>query len=241
MALNTALTLLILLISTIIRSTFGFGDALIAMPLLTLLLGIQTAAPLFACITTTIATLILLSSWRDIDFPSAWRLILATIAGIPFGILVLKFAPEKFVVQALGIFLLLFGLYRLTGAKLPSLKNRNWAYPFGFIGGIFGSAYNINGPPVVIYGSMCSWEPEKFRATLQSYFQPTGLVILISHFFSGLWTGQVLQLYLFNLPIILVATWIGTKISQLIPTERFEKFLFVAFLLLGLLLLLSSQ
>ena len=38
----------ILFISTFIRSTLGFGDALLAMPLLTLIIGVQTATPLVA-------------------------------------------------------------------------------------------------------------------------------------------------------------------------------------------------
>ena len=41
---------------------------------------------------------------------------------------------------------------------------------FGFFAGILGGAYNTNGPPVVIYGSLRKWSPATFRATLQGYF-----------------------------------------------------------------------
>jgi hypothetical protein len=30
----------------------------------------------------------------------------------------------------------------------------------------------MNGPPLVIYGALRRWTPERFRATLQGYFLP---------------------------------------------------------------------
>jgi hypothetical protein len=47
------LTCTILFLSTLTRSTLGFGDAVVAMPLLALALGIRTAAPLVALVAAT--------------------------------------------------------------------------------------------------------------------------------------------------------------------------------------------
>ena len=41
------LVFLIIFVAFLVRATFGFGDALVAMPLLTILVGIRLAAPLF--------------------------------------------------------------------------------------------------------------------------------------------------------------------------------------------------
>ena len=38
----------VLFLGSLVRSTFGFGDALVAMPLLTLLIPIRVATPLVA-------------------------------------------------------------------------------------------------------------------------------------------------------------------------------------------------
>ena len=236
--LTLLLTLLIFFIATTIRSTFGFGDALITMPLLTIILGIQTATPLFALVASTVALIIVLFSRQSIDFKAAWRLVIATVVGIPFGILLLKVAPEKIVIKALGVFLIVFGIYRLTRSELPRLTNGRWAYLFGFIAGILGSAYNTNGPPIVIYGTMQRWNPERFRATLQGYFLPSGLVIIASHSLNHLWTLNVFRLYLLALPVVLIATLIGGKLNQLIPIQRFGRLLFTIFIFLGVLLLI---
>ena len=83
-------TLTILAFSTTIRAVFGFGDALIAMPLLAIVLGLKTATPLVALVSFTIAVVMLFSTWRNLKVGSASRLIISTLVGIPVGILLLK-------------------------------------------------------------------------------------------------------------------------------------------------------
>ena len=77
------LVLSILFISTFTRSALGFGDALIAMPLLALVVGMQVATPLTALGASTIALTILVSGgWRKVDLKAAWRLIVSSLVGI---------------------------------------------------------------------------------------------------------------------------------------------------------------
>lgn len=231
------LTLIILFASTLTRSTFGFGDALIAMPLLTLTIGVQTATPLVAFVATTIAISIVWPSWRSIDLQATWQLIVSSLIGIPVGLLVLKTAPEEVVKGFLGLAVILVGLYNLVQPRLITLYQQKWAYLFGFVAGVLGGAYNTNGPPVVIYGALNRWPPDRFRATLQGYFLPTGLLILVGHGLGGLWTAQVLQLYVLALPVVLIAIFLGGKLNQRIPPARFEKLIYMTLVGLGLLLL----
>lgn len=230
------LTALILFGATLVSSTFGFGSALFAMPLLTLKVGLAIATPLFGLVGPTIASIILARNWHLVDLASAWRLVLATLTGIPVGVWLIKHAPGDIVTRLLGVFLIGFGLYRLLQWRLVKLNSTAWATPIGFIAGILGGAYNTNGPPIVIYGEMRRWPPTQFRATLQSYFLPTGIGILMSHAAGGLWTAQVFQLYLVSLPGILVAIAIGGWINQRLPIERFQKLLSGLLITLGALL-----
>lgn len=231
------LALFILFISTLARSTFGFGDALIAMPLLTLTIGVQAATPLVALVGVTIALTIVGGSWRSIDIRATWRLILASLVGIPVGLFLLTSAPEEVVKGVLGALIILFSLYGLSHPTLPLLHRQNWAYGFGFVAGILGGAYNTNGPPVVIYGTLRRWPPIRFRATLQGYFLPTIIMIAVGHGLSGLWTFEVLQLYALALPLVLAAIFLGGKLNARIPAGRFERFLYVVLIVLGMLLL----
>jgi len=236
----TLMVLGILFLSTFIRSALGFGDALIAMPLLAMVVGLQVATPLTAMGATTIAFTILIKSWKKVDIKAAWRLVLTTWIGIPVGIYFLKAAPDIVVKSLLGIIITGFGLYNLFIPNLPRLLNENWAYLTGFIAGVLGGAYNTNGPPVVIYGMLRRWDSEKFRATLQGYFLPTGLAILITHGLAGMWTSQVVNLYIYSIPIIIIAVLIGGKVNKIIPQGKFDKIVYGFLVVIGILLIIRG-
>ncbi len=234
--IESLITALILFGASLISATFGFGSALFAMPLLTLQLGLNTATPLFGLVGVTLSTIILLRNWQRVELASAWRLIVATLAGIPLGVFLVQHLPGNLITHALGIGLMGFGLYRLANWRIPKLGRPGWAIPFGLVAGVLGGAYNTNGPPVVIYGEMRRWPPDQFRATLQSYFFPTGLGIVLTHGLSGLWTVHIFELYGVSLPGILVAIAIGGWFNTHLPTERFRTLLSVLLIILGGLL-----
>lgn len=227
----------ILFVSTLTRSTLGFGDALIAMPLLVVTISVQAATPLVALTGFTIAITILSRNWRDVDIKAAWRLIVSSLVGIPVGILLLKDAPEHIVKAILGVVLILFGLYNLITPRLPTLQRQGFAYIFGFVSGILGGAYNTNGPPIVVYSALRRWPPERFRATLQGYFFPSGILLLLGHGLTGSLTQEVLRFYGYSLPFILLAILLGGKFNQVIPRGRFERFIHAFLVLIGVYLL----
>lgn len=228
----------IIFFATVIRSTFGFAGALFAMPLLTMTSGIHVATPLVALVVSTDSIAILLSNWREVEVRSAWRLVLSSLFGIPVGLLFLQHAYEDVVTACLAVVIIVFALYNLFKPRLLTLKNDRAAYIFGFVAGILGGAYNANGPPVVAYGTMRQWPAESFRATLQGYFFPIGLPILLGHALAGLWTADVFRLYLISFPFVLLANWIGHKLNRAIPANRFEQLVNLLLIVVGTMLLI---
>lgn len=233
------LALGIIFVSTLIRTSLGFGGALVAMPLLTMAIGIKTASPVVALMNNANAVFILLSNWREVRIASAWRLVLSSIVGIPIGLLFLKGVHEDIVKACLALIVIAFALYSLIKPKLFTLENENYAFIFGFLGGILGSAYNENGPPIVIYSALRKWSPESFRATLQGYFLPTGVFILLSHGLGGLWTPEVIRLFLYSLPVILLAFLLGAWLVRFIPPGKFDRVVNIFLIVTGVMLLVK--
>jgi uncharacterized membrane protein YfcA len=231
---------IIVFVSALTRSALGFGDALIAMPLLALIVSVQTASPLVALMSGTAAVSLLLRNWRSADFKAAWRLILSSSIGIPLGLYYLKASNESLAKAVLGALLVAFGLYNLIGPRIPTLHSEKPAYAFGLLAGILGGAYNTKGPPVVIYGALRGWSPESFRATLQCYFLPTTLMVVVSHGLGGLWTPTVLKLYAYALPAIAVGTYLGGKVNRFIPRGQFNRLIYAFLTAIGLLLILRA-
>jgi uncharacterized protein len=135
---TTLHVLAVLFFATFIRSALGFGEALIAVPLLALSMPVQVAAPLAVLVSVTVAVVVVIQDWRQVHFRSAGWLVLSTLFGIPLGLLLLKTVPESVVKSILGAFIIAFALYSLTGRK-PELHNDRLAPLFGFTAGILGA------------------------------------------------------------------------------------------------------
>ena len=236
---SVAVVVGVMLLAAFVRSALGFGDALVAMPLMALAVGLKTATPVVAFMGPTISLLILAKSWRMGDLKAAGRLVAATLLGIPLGVYGLARLPEAPLKAALGAFILLYGLFGLARPGTRFRSEKWWtAWLVGWTAGVLGGAYNTNGPPVVAYGMLRGWPPDRFRATLQGYFLPTGLMVLAGHGLAGMWTGEVVRLYAYSLPAILIGTAVGARINRTLKPAAFTKLVYGFLVLMGAVLLI---
>jgi uncharacterized protein len=186
--------LVIVFIATLIRSAFGFGEALVAVPLLAFYIPLEVAAPLAVLVSITVAGVIVIQDWKKIHLQSTAWLFLSTLLGIPLGILLLTNSHQRIVKGALGVIILAFSVYSLTGQRLIGRApvelrrdSRAWLFVCGFCAGVLGGAYGMNGPPLVVYGTMRRWSAQHFRATLQGYFLPASIIAMTGYWMAGLW------------------------------------------------------
>ena len=232
--------ILVLFGATLVRSTFGFGEALIAVPLLALAMPVKEAAPLAVLVSITIAFVILLQDWRLVHFRSAGWLVLSTLLGIPLGLMLLSNVSESVVKANLGAIIIAFSTYSLTGRRKHELRDDRFAWFFGFNAGVLGGAYGMNGPPLAIYGALRRWSPEYFRATLQAYFLPASVAGTVGYALAGLWTPAVNHFYLFSLPGVLLASFLGRSLNRRIHTHQFISYVYFGLIVIGAVLLVQA-
>jgi uncharacterized membrane protein YfcA len=237
---TTPAVIAILFLGTLVRSSFGFGEALVAVPLLALVMPVEQAAPVAVLASITIALIILLQDWRKVHFKSAQRLIISTLFGIPVGLYLLQTLPEGIVKAALAIIIMTFSFHSLLNRNSRSLNDDRLAWLFGFQAGVLGGAYGMNGPPLAMYGSLRRWQPTYFRATLQAYFVPAGIAGMGGYWLAGLWTPTVTHFYLASLPGLILAVIAGRVINSRLRPERFNLYVYGGLMMIGALLLLQS-
>ena len=158
---RTAGVLAVIFVATTIRSAFGCGEALIAVPLLALLIPVEIAVPLAVLVSITVAAIVVIQDWRHVHFASAWRLVVSTFFGIPLGLWLLTAVAEPVVKAILAVVIMAFSVYCLLGRRQLELKDDRRAWLFGFGAGI-GRAYGMNGPPLVVYGPSAAGHPSDF-------------------------------------------------------------------------------
>jgi uncharacterized membrane protein YfcA len=247
-ATEVFLLLFILFLATLVRSTLGFGEALVAVPLLALCIPLKVAAPLAVLVSITIAAIVVAQDWKHIHLRSAGWLIAATIFGIPFGILLLQHVHPRAIKAALALAILAFAAYALTRKyppaqpqnSPPTREPRRWLIVFGFFAGVMGGAFGMNGPPLVLYGSLRRWSTQQFRATLQAYFLPASILGMAGYWRAGLWTHAVSRDYLLSLPVILPTVWLGSILHRRIPARAFQQAIYFGLCGVGILLLLQA-
>ena len=239
----TSLTLhvvAVLFCATLVRSAFGFGEALIAVPLLALALPVEIAAPVAVMVSITVAAIVVAQDWRDVQVPIAVSLVISSMAGIPLGLLLLQTVPEPVVKGVLGVIVGAFATASLLNRGSYELQNDRLAWLFGVAAGVLGGAYGMNGPPLVVYGALRRWPPGHFRATLQGYFLPASVMGMIGYWIAGLWTASVNRYYVVSLPGVLLAIVLGRYAARRIEPRRFLVYVHVGLVVIGVVLVLQA-
>ncbi|AHF14714.1 sulfite exporter TauE/SafE family protein [Niabella soli] len=242
MSLTIISILIISFIASLVRSTLGFGESLIAVPLFLLFLPAATAVPLSVMLSIVIALIIVIQDHRKIHFYSAKWLIIYAIPGIPLGLLILIYGNETLVKIALGLLIISYSLYTLAVRKPKSLKEDSqlWLFICGFLSGVFGGAYGLNGPPLVVYGNLKKWTATHFRATLQAYFLPVSLLGFIGYYVKGLVTAEVNYYFLLSLATSVPAIFLGRWLNHKLNSRSFLQYILYGLIIIGVILILNA-
>lgn len=227
-------------VATFTRSTLGFGEALIGVPLLALVIPIQVAAPVAVLVSITVAAVVVVQDWQHIHLRSAASLLLPSLLGIPLGLYVLAAAPSHWVKIGLALFIIGFSIYSLLSHGRFALADDKLAWVFGFCAGVLGGAYGMNGPPLAAYGTLRGWSPQHFRATLQAYFFPASLLVMAGYAYSGLWVPAVNHYYLAALPGVLLAMFLGRAVNRRLRGMVFVRVVHLGLVAIGAALLFSA-
>lgn len=236
------LILLISFIASLVRSTLGFGESLIAVPLFLFFLPVDIAVPLSVMLSVVIAFIIVVQDHKKIHFHSAKWLILYAVLGVPIGLIILMYGNETFVKTALGILIIVYSLYSLYFTMARHLKedSRFWLFVCGFLSGILGGAYGVNGPPLVVYGNLRQWSAKHFRATLQAYFLPVSLVSVIGYYAKGLIATEVNTYFFISLGTAIPAVFLGRYLNHRLKDGTFFKYVYWGLILISVILIVST-
>lgn len=241
----TSIFILILIISfvaSLVRSTLGFGESLIAVPLFLLFLPVEIAVPLSVMLSIVIALVVVIQDHKNIHFESAKWLIIYAIPGIPLGIAILIYGNDVIIKVGLGVLIIIYSLYSMFSKSSAILKrdNKIWLFACGFLSGVFGGAYGLNGPPLVVYGNLRQWSPKHFRATLQAYFLPVSILSVLGYFAKGLITTEVTTYFTISLITTIPAIFLGRYLNHRLKNDSFFNYVYGGLAVIGMVLIISS-
>lgn len=206
------------------------------MPFLIAILGPEVARPAVILIGQTAGIVYIYQYRNDWQFSDIKILLIGTLIGIPIGTWLVDTIDENTFMLILGVITLSYAIYGLSGLRLPEM-HRYWASFFGLWAGILHSAYNVGGPPLVMYNSTHDWQAKRFKGNIQAVFFVMRIFIIFEHFRVGNVTNIVIQNYLLMAPTMAIALVVGFYAEKYIKQETFRKLVLILLLIIGLKLL----
>ncbi len=230
---------LICMFAAFVQGTSGFGSALVAMPLLVMIMPAKVATPLCVLMGTIITTDLTIRLRHHVDIKTVGIFTAGCIPGIAAGVYLLGNFDDELMRRLLGIVLASYASWALF-IKLPVLNlSKAWGGFAGFAAGMLGASLSTGGPPVIVYCSLLGWSRDRMKATLSAFFLVASIIIVTAHFFGGFITGEVLEIFAVSALPVLVGTWAGTALYNRMSHHTYIRLLLTLLLMAGLLLVIS--
>jgi uncharacterized membrane protein YfcA len=227
---------LIFLLAGFTQGVSGFGAGLVAMPLLTLVLGIKAAVPLCMLNGLIITGLLSLQLKTHVDWDKIMPLLLGSLPGIFLGALALKRLDADLLQLGLGVFISLYAAYSLSARPRHLAISNRWGYVAGLLTGVISSVFSAGGPPAVIYVSLTNWTKDEIKATLSVFFFVSGIVTALGHAANGLTTAVILREFVITGPLTLVGALSGSLLYRRIRHRTYIVTMLWLLILMGLMM-----
>jgi len=225
---------LIFLGAGFIQGVSGFGSVLLSLPLLAIFLDIKTVIPLTLLAGVSVSYVLLYQLRQHLDWKKILPIFIGAVLGIPVGVYFLKRLDRGTIQWILGAILILYALYGLFFRSSAKGIDERWAYVFGFLGGCLGAALSAGGPPVIIYTSLQAWSKDQIKGTIQGFFVTAGTAVVVSFAVAGVVTDTVLLFYCFSFPILMLGTFLGSRLYGLLKEAHYKTIMFILLGLLGI-------
>jgi hypothetical protein len=221
---DTALLAGIAFAGALIFGVTGFGSALVTIPLASHFVPLPFALALFAVCDLAAALRVGLENPRNAVRVEYYRLVPTIVVGTILGVTALVSLPRQALMAALGLFVVVFGVYSLVPRKSTNLISTGWAWLAGFGGGITSTVFGAGGPPYVIYLSHRGLTKEQFRATLGFCTMTSISLRVLAFIVTGLLLdARVWLTAVFAVPAILLGIFVSQRVYFWISREALMK------------------
>ena len=226
-----------------IKGVLGFGLPLITMSLLPFVVGIETSIALSALVqpATNVGQLFQSGGIKK-AFKDTLPVLLMLAPGTAMGAWYLSSLDSNVIILFVGVMVVVFAVYNLTGLRLTISKSLEWPVGIvnGFVAGIVGGITSVNGMFFIMYLVGIQQDRPSFRSSLALLFMTSG--VLIS---SGLWAVGFVNSYIFAMAVIVLVPAftgmiVGNAIGKRVSNEKFRLMVLIGLLVIGFIFIVRS-
>ncbi len=201
-------------VAGVLRGFTGFGFAVVAVPLGSLVVppGMMVTATLL--MSTGIGVRDCLVERGRADWPAVRGLVLGAAGGTPLGMLGLMVLPAAWVRLGLGVLVLVALAVTWRPVRHREQLGRGWSVLAGFCSGVCNGLAAMSGPAAIVYFLATQTDRQAVRSSLMVYFPLVSVMALPQAWWGGLLGLQALAIAGFGLPLMVIGGWIGTAMFR---------------------------
>ncbi|MBR1689278.1 MAG: sulfite exporter TauE/SafE family protein [Oscillibacter sp.] len=223
-----------------VKGLVGFGNPLVATPLLSLFLDSALIPPGTLLLDAPVNAYI---AWKN-RASFRWRRLLPTIGAVLCGVipgtLLLKIPFQRGLKILLGLLVLGLGVELATRGRRSAGRDIPWVrYGVAFVSGVCAGIFGIN-MLIVAYLKRQAASYDEFKGGLCFLFLAENLFRLVVYLAAGLMTPAVLLLAAVSVPAAVAGVAVGGALSSRLPERGLNACAVVMFLLSGASILIKA-
>lgn len=224
--------------AALVQSIVGFGYALLAAPMLTLIMGPKEMVVFLLFSGLYLRLYMFYREYKGIVIRDIKYLILGNVLGIIPGVYILKVINVPMFKLFIGVVLLISVIFINFKIKWKSKSLTFDGMLFGFFSGFLGSSTSVSGPPIVMYMLNTFEDKSKIRTTMIAFFTFGTMMTLTGLFIAGTFEpSAALGLPIYSIPFVMLAAKIGEKIFYHMNQDVFRKIIILLIFISALALL----
>ncbi|MER6300308.1 sulfite exporter TauE/SafE family protein [Kitasatospora sp. NPDC001539] len=160
---------LAVLVGASVQRLAGMGFALVAAPVLVLMLGTDGGVTPADFAAGAISAVGLAGSWRHVRPATMLPLVLAAACTVPAGARVAARVPAPGLLIGIGLLVCAATLLVIRGVRAAALRGLGGAVIAGAASGFMNSAAGVGGPAMSLYAVNSGWTAREFVPNAQLY------------------------------------------------------------------------
>ena len=213
-------------VGAFVQSISGFGYALLAIPLISIITGTTQAIVLVTVASAANTAVLAWINRHGVHWPVAARVIVSSVVGMPLGLWVLDVTDDRSLQIATGVTILLVAALMQRGVHV-SRPSPTADVVAGALSGVLTMSTGTTGPPLVIGLHGRALSPAAFRGTLGIVFFTVGAISFVMFAVDGKVESASVSAALFAIPAQSAATFAGDRVAQRVSAERFGRLVLV--------------
>ena len=237
---NLLLAGLIIFIGSFFATVSGFGFALVAAPLLAMIMPLKWAIIFILVLTVVLRILTMYRVWGEFNWRTVTWTSLGSFVGMLPGSMVLRFISLTHLQIFLGVVLLLATALMSLQYTVPIKNKTAGRLGAGVLSGFFGACTSVSGPPLVLYFLNEHTDKTEMRANMIWIFGITGILMVGASY----WAGNIAAVgdwsYLYSMiPATFLGVLAGERMFRYLNQHLFRR-LSLLIVLVGAVMMLVN-